>query len=403
MKTTRLLLLTLLISLTAPAHAETTASPTSTGTGTSAAASAGGPTLQVTEGTFTPAQMPANSDRAQKSKAAAAAAQAGSALQQVNCLKAQAEAQAEEDPDAKSWKQIAAGMQCQQAQQSQQSAKENEESAKALSAADVPKPASFTAGTVSITGGPSESQIEIPTVNTSSKSGSGEEEAEATAEESKGIASKEATGNSTPTQEQSATVEGELELPKSALNPIQSGSVVYDEKGSGSASGAGGAATGLTASNAGTGATNYKNDKNANTEQIAREIAQLERGIRAINGGGEEGGGGSDGDAPKSSGMLEALMAQLNPEMPQIGLAGGGDMREVASLDGNATKPASINIFEYATYRYQIASNTERVQTKRAAVKTKVAKAAATRTLADRSLKAPQRVPTDLLSASRQK
>ena len=53
-----------------------------------------GPSLEVKEGTFTPAQMPTNSDRAQKSKAAAAAAKAGSAMQQVTCMKMQADAAA---------------------------------------------------------------------------------------------------------------------------------------------------------------------------------------------------------------------------------------------------------------------------------------------------------------------
>lgn len=382
-----------------------TAAPTATASNAAAAGATGssgsnaaGPTIQVSEGTFTPATMPANSDRAQKSKASAAAAQAGSAMQQVNCMRAQADAQAEEDPDAKGWKQIAAGMQCQQAQASKESAQKNEETAKSLSGEDIPKPASFTAGAVTISGGIADANIEIPTVNTTKSQASGAaEDPPAPTEESKALASEKPTGESKPTTETNTTPEVGTELPKSALAPIESGSVVYDDssKNGGGAGGAAGLGTFGNASSYGSGTG--KTDKTSTaSNEIAKEIAQLERGIRAINEGTGE-GSGSDGEAPKSSGILEALMAQLNPDTGAMeGFPSGLAGQELVALEKDPKGAARINIFEYATYRYQGAVTQERLQTK----KVKHPRAAL-RELASKPVVGPSALPADLLSASR--
>lgn len=306
----------------------------------------------------------------------------------------QAQAAAEQDPEAQYWKQMAAGMQCAQASQSQQSAEKNEENAKSLSGSDIPKAATFTAGSVSLSGGNSnESTLAIPTIETTSKSsgsGSSEETAAATtekpSEESKAVA-----GNSTKTEEQKSGVEVPLDVPKSALNPIQSGPVVFDDSAKAAAGTAGGQALmGSAGSSAGT--TTAKNDKTASSEAIASEIADIERGIREINSAGGEGAGG-DSDAPKSSGMLDALMAQLNPEAPQMGGFGGGEgAAQMVSLEKAAGKESKVNIFEYATYRYQMAAGTDgRIQKAGAPKKSDPKKVKLTANLP----------PTDLLSASR--
>lgn len=355
-----------------------------------------GTTIQVSEGSFTPATMPTSSgDLAKKSTAAAAAAKAGAAMQQVNCMQMQAQAAAEQDPEAQYWKQMAAGMQCAQASQSQQSAEKNEENAKSLSGADIPKAATFTAGSVSLSGGNSnESSLAIPTIETASKSSSSSNTAEETtppaaektAEEGKAVA-----GNSSKTEEQKSNVEVPLDVPKSALNPIQNGPVVFDDSAKAAGGAVGGQAMmGNSGSSAGT--TTAKNDKTASSEAIASEIADIERGIREINSTGGEGSGG-DSDAPKSSGMLDALMAQLNPEAPQMGGFGGGEApAQTVSLEKAAGKESKVNIFEYATYRYQMAAGTDgRIQKAGGAKKPEAKKVKLTATLP----------PTDLLSASR--
>jgi hypothetical protein len=355
-----------------------------------------GTTIQVSEGSFTPATMPTGSgDLAKKSTAAAAAAKAGAAMQQVNCMQMQAQAAAEQDPEAQYWKQMAAGMQCAQASQSQQSAEKNEENAKSLSGADIPKAATFTAGSVSLSGGNSnESSLAIPTIETASKSSgsnNASEEtiaptAEKTAEEGKAVA-----GNSTKTEEQKAGVEVPLDVPKSALNPIQNGPVVFDDSAK-AAGGAVGAQAMMGNAGGSAGTTTAKNEKTASSEAIASEIADIERGIREINSAGGEGSGG-DSDAPKSSGMLDALMAQLNPEAPQMGGFGGGEAAaQTVSLEKAAGKESKVNIFEYATYRYQMAAGADgRVQKAGAPKKADTKKVKLTATLP----------PTDLLSASR--
>jgi hypothetical protein len=291
---------------------------------------------------------------------------------------------------------MAAGMQCAQASQSQQSAEKNEENAKSLSGADIPKAATFTAGSVSLSGGNSnESSLAIPAIETASKSSGGNSAAEETntpaaektAEEGKAVA-----GTSTKTEEQKSAVEVPLDVPKSALNPIQNGPVVFDD--SARAAGGGAAAGQAMVGNAGGGAgtTTAKNDKTASSEAIASEIADIERGIREINSAGGEGSGG-DSDAPKSSGMLDALMAQLNPEAPQMGGFGGGEAAaQTVSLEKAAGKESKVNIFEYATYRYQMAAGTDgRIQKAGGAKKPDGKKVKLTATLP----------LTDLLSASR--
>lgn len=377
-----------------PSSSSNTSSGGSSGSNSGSGVNSSGTTIQVSEGSFTPATMPASGDLAKKSTAAAAAAKAGAAMQQVNCMQMQAQAAAEQDPEAQYWKQMAAGMQCAQASQSQQSAEKNEENAKSLSGSDIPKAATFTAGSVSLSGGNSnESTLAIPTIETTSKSsgsGSSEETAAATtekpSEESKAVA-----GNSTKTEEQKSGVEVPLDVPKSALNPIQSGPVVFDDSAKAAAGTAGGQALmGSAGSSAGT--TTAKNDKTASSEAIASEIADIERGIREINSAGGEGAGG-DSDAPKSSGMLDALMAQLNPEAPQMGGFGGGEgAAQMVSLEKAAGKESKVNIFEYATYRYQMAAGTDgRIQKAGAPKKSDPKKVKLTANLP----------PTDLLSASR--
>jgi hypothetical protein len=144
--------------------------------------SSGTDRIQVSEGSFTPADHAHSSgDLAKKSTAAAAAAKAGAALRRVNCMQMQAQAAAEQNPEARCWKQMAAGMQCAQATQSQQSAERTEENAKSLSGADIPKAATFTAGSVSLSGGNSnESSLAIPAIETASKSSGGNSAAEET-------------------------------------------------------------------------------------------------------------------------------------------------------------------------------------------------------------------------------
>lgn len=379
-----------------PSGTSSNASSGTSGSNASAGVNSSGTTIQVGEGSFTPATMPTSSgDLAKKSTAAAAAAKAGAAMQQVNCMQMQAQAAAEQDPEAQYWKQMAAGMQCAQANQSQQSAEKNEENAKSLSGADIPKAATFTAGTVSLSGGNSnESSLAIPTIETASKSSgsnnAGEETtapaAEKTAEEGKAVA-----GNSTKTEEQKSGVEVPLDVPKSALNPIQNGPVVFDD----SAKAAGGGAVAgqaMMGTAGGSGTTTAKNDKTASGDAIASEIADIERGIREINSAGGEGSSG-DSEAPKSSGMLDALMAQLNPEAPQMGGFGGGEAAaQTVSLEKAAGKESKVNIFEYATYRYQMAAGTDgRIQKAGGAKKPDGKKVKLTATLP----------PTDLLSASR--
>jgi hypothetical protein len=376
------------------------AAPTNLGSSASGSANTSGTVLQVSEGSFTAAQMPANSDRAQKSKAAAAAAKAGSALQQVNCMKMQADAASEKDPDAQYWKQIAASMQCQQAQQSQQSAEENEEQSKALSSADVPKPASFKAGAVSISGSPSESNIEIPEVQTPTRSagtsnnGDSEETNESSA--SRSVAEqKPATGTSDGIKETNSAPTVPTDLPKTGLAPIQSGSVTFKEDAQ-TGQALGGNSAGLINGTGGAGSASLvKEDKaSAKSDEINADIAQIERGIRAINGGSESGSGSDSSDAPKSSGILDALMAQLNPETLPMGF-GGAAMEEIAATESGDTT-ARINIFEYATYRYQLAVNTQnRIDVKR----TKMQTPAVQPSLPTRALASPMN--SDLLSASR--
>jgi len=378
-----------------PSSASSNSSGSSSGSNSGSGVNSSGTTIQVSEGSFTPATMPTSGDLAKKSTAAAAAAKAGAAIQQVNCMQMQAQAAAEQDPEAQYWKQMAASMQCAQASQSQQSAEKNEENAKSLSGADIPKAATFTAGSVSLSGGNSnESSLAIPTIETASKSsgsGNSAEETIAPTAEKSAEAGKAVAGNSTKTEEQKSGVEVPLDVPKSALNPIQNGPVVFDDsaKPAGGEVAGGQAMIGNSGNSAGT--TTAKNDKSANSEAIATEIADIERGIRAINGAGGEGAGG-DSDAPKSSGMLDALMAQLNPEAPQMGGFGGEAPSQTVSLEKAAGKEAKVNIFEYATYRYQMAAGADsRIQKAGAPKKPEAKKVKLTATLP----------PTDLLSASR--
>jgi hypothetical protein len=378
-----------------PSSSSNTGSGSSSGSNSGSGVNSSGTTIQVGEGSFTPATMPASGDLAKKSTAAAAAAKAGAAMQQVNCMQMQAQAAAEQDPEAQYWKQMAAGMQCAQASQSQQSAEKNEENAKSLSGSDIPKAATFTAGSVSLSGGNSnESSLAIPTIETTSKSSSGSssEETSAATAEKPSEESKAVAGNSTKTEEQKSGVEVPIDVPKSALNPIQTGPVVFDDSAKAAGGGAAGGQALMGNAGSGTGTTTAKNDKTASSEAIASEIADIERGIREINSAGGEGAGG-DSDAPKSSGMLDALMAQLNPEAPQMGGFGGSEgAAQMVSLEKAAGKESKVNIFEYATYRYQMAAGTDgRVQKAGAPKKSDPKKVKLTATIP----------PTDLLSASR--
>lgn len=297
--------------------------------------------------------MPSSTgDLAQKSSAAAAAAQAGSALQQVNCLQMQADAQAEEDPNAQAWKQLAAGMQCQQAQQSQQAAQQNQDNSKKLGGTDIPKQASFTAGTVSLgNSGVSEPQINSPTPT----NGSPNDNAIADPVIAPIGSQSKAVAESTSATDTSAGVNVPLDIPVTALNPISPGSLVTQDTSTSVAPGAG--STNGRGFYGGAGSTSGTNSSTASTASVESDIAAVEKSLRVVPV--EAGASSGDSEAPsKSSGILDALMAQLNPENggAPTGLISEGAAQIASAQTTDSGKVQRVNIFEYASYRYQLAS-----------------------------------------------
>lgn len=308
--------------------------------------------LKVTDGTLKMPEMPAaNSDRSQRSKAAAAAAAAGAAQSNLNCIRMMDEASKTDNSSTKLMMMAVAGQQCSQAQQMQKSASENDKTTKALSAADIPKPASFTAG-----------KTELKTSTTEEKLLSFDENAPGRALNMPelpegGVLVPNFNGGKKPA-EPSEQVAQMPQAPPTTLAPIKPGSLQFDdsEKSPLAPMNASLMPAAIPVSQ---NATNADGKKETAALSAASSATELGRGsLRSRSSATEAvgvGGGGSDEGRRGGDETFDALMAQLNP--------GGTEPEPTADAFGpqvvagsDPTSPSAAeraNIFEYAAIRYQ--------------------------------------------------
>jgi hypothetical protein len=277
------------------------------------------------------------------------------------CFKMMGDAMQQSNSTDKAILMLMANQACQQASQTEQNADKNDDGNKLLTADDIPKQGSLTAGTFTLKD-TMDTEAKLPndvSADTAPPSSQGSDVP---------LVSPPSPDNytlRTPTAapENPAPIASFApQDPTSPLKPIPPGSVNYDENASKgvAAASVGGGGFGMTrtlAQESGKADGTDKNTANAGESSKARKEGTGGGDSGAAAGGGPSGSGGGGGENEKTGGneAFDALLAQM-----MGGGGGGGDMtmagQDIVVLPPKQENTKLPNIFEFANWRYQKAA-----------------------------------------------
>lgn len=315
-----------------------------------------------------PPQPPQQPDRANKNGAAKALAAVGAAMAMMSCMmlmkKAQ-EARQRGDNDMADLLMMQAMQQCAQGAKDMADAAKNDEGRKQLTQNDTPKMAQLSAPAFKAPT-QSGSKESTPNLNTGTAASDDDDDDRGVIPPTSQVEVPEfKVPQQSPDGEQPITVPGNPAESVTTLSPIDQAKLRFDEGSKG------GAATPVPGF-IGPSTFSVASTRVLTPEELKRLAEQAKEketktGKKSGSGGRAEeasfsgSSAGDSGSSSKSSDPFEGMLSQLlgGPTLPGEGQAGNGsDVLIIDRSNQDPSKPA-LNIFQYASYRYQVLTHEE--------------------------------------------
>jgi hypothetical protein len=342
-----------------PSSDNSSTDPNSQNGGQSANSATPPPTLTPSQ----PAKSSDDSDRSGKNGAAQAAAAAGAAMAMMSCVMMMNEARKQNDPSMKSMMMMMGMQQCAQGAQDMANANQNGDGKNQLTADSTPKQAQLNTSPQKSPQASKDDPISLPA--TTAQDDSSPEVPVGTP-----TSPKMASRPKDPTPPEEKHPEKPVDS-FTQLSPIAPPKLSFDDNSKGDGT------TPMPGNNGGFPAF-FGASSNATPEQLKKAADEAAAkaaaegsgkrltksddgtagGAAGASGGGEESGKGPGADP--FEGMLGQLFGPKDGGEPLF-LNGGGGAGDVVSLPptDQGTGKRGPNIFEYASYRYRVASYTE--------------------------------------------
>lgn len=302
---------------------------------------------------ITPATPQQPQDRKKGNSAAKALAMAGAAMALASCAKLMKDAQdakAAGNTETAAMLESMAMQQCAQGLKDMGAAQDNGDNANQLSQSDIPKMAQLTAQPLATSkSNPSEVTIAPPTGGATPTTPNFEEPSPTP---------EAANPNDDPDAVGTKPIAGP-EYSKTILSPIEQGELRFDDSAK-----AGGFAP-ATGNSFYSSQSSPKVPTSDESKKALEKEAEERRKRAAADGEGDDGeGGGGSGSGSGSTttkeggeNSFEAMMSQMFGAPPGAAGAAAGAAGDLAGFEAKAGEDgAKSNIFQYASYRYQVAA-----------------------------------------------